>query len=526
MTKGNFAKLEKLVKLEDRDRESIKERGVSPEETARQIEMFRRGIAPTRLERACVVGDGILRVEREEIERAIEASDEATAKGRVSKFVPASGAATRMFKKLVAAMDDPNLADIDGAREAANNGDENAEAARRAFEELERFAFHSDLANAARAKGEDLDELRKRGNLKRVLELLLTDEGLDYQNKPKALVKFHGSGDDARTPLEEHLFEAAAIAKDADGRARVHFTVSPEHVEETKALAERAARKFDAEFEIEFSTQKPSTDTIAADMNDRPFRDENGDILFRPGGHGALLENLNDLDADVVMIKNIDNVQPERAARRTIEYKKLLAGLLVDLRKRAFEYLLKIETGKLVGEELAEAIRFARERLNVETAANLDARSEDERRAWLRDRLDRPMRVAGMVKNEGQPGGGPFWARAGAEVSPQIVETAQMDLDDPEQKRIFDSATHFNPVDIACGLRNYRGEGFNLLEFRDDDAAFITKKSKDGADLKALELPGLWNGGMAKWLTVFVEVPIETFTPVKEVVDLLEPEHQ
>lgn len=526
MTKGNFAKLEALVELSERDRERMIERGTPPDEAARWIEMFRRGAKPTRLERACVVGDGILRVEREEIERAIEASDEATAKGRVTKFVPASGAATRMFKKLVAALEDPKLADIGGARKAAEAGDPNAEAARQVFEEIERFAFHYDLANAARHKGEDLDEVRKRGDLKRVLSLLLTEEGLDYQNKPKALVKFHGSGEEARTPLEEHLLEAAEIAKDAEGRARVHFTASPEHVEEMRALAERAARRFDAEFSVEFSTQKPSTDTIAADMNDRPFRDENGDILFRPGGHGALLENLNDLGADVVMIKNIDNVQPERTARRTVEYKKLLAGLLVDLQKRAFDYLLKIETGKLVGEELAEAVRFARERLNVETAANLEARSDDEKRAWLRDRLDRPMRVAGMVRNEGQPGGGPFWAGAGAEVSPQIVETAQMDLDDPEQKRILDSATHFNPVDIACGLRNYRGESFDLLDYRDDDAAFITKKSKGGADVKALELPGLWNGGMAKWLTVFVELPIETFTPVKEVVDLLAPEHQ
>ena len=344
------------------------------------------------------------------------------------------------------------------------------------------------------------------------------------------MLKFHRYADGVRTPLEEHLVEGALYAAGKSGDVFVHFTVSTEHRELFQKLvdskAAEYAAKYGVNYHISFSEQKPSTDTVAADMENKPFRDKDGKLLFRPGGHGALIENLNDLDADVVFIKNIDNVVPDRLKDDTVTYKKLLAGVLVTLQKQAFEYLKLLDSGSYRHDELENIIRFVQQQLHCRRADLKDLEDADLV-IYLRKKLNRPMRVCGMVKNVGEPGGGPFLAyNPDGTVSLQILESSQIDMNDAEKKAMFEKGTHFNPVDLVCAVRNYKGEKFNLLNYVDKATGFISYKSKNGKDLKALELPGLWNGSMSDWNTVFVEVPLSTFNPVKTVNDLLREQHQ
>ena len=346
---------------------------------------------------------------------------------------------------------------------------------------------------------------------------------------PKGLLKFHRYADGVRTPLEEHLVEGALYAAGKTGKVNVHFTVSTEHRELFKRLVDEKvatyAQKYGVEFNVSFSEQKPSTDTIAADMENKPFRD-NGKLLFRPGGHGALIENLNDLDADIVFIKNIDNVVPDRLKDETVAYKKLIAGVLVTLQKQAFEYLELLDGGKYDHEQLEEIIRFVQQKLCCRNNEIKDL-EDAELVIYLRKKLNRPMRVCGMVKNVGEPGGGPFLAyNPDGTVSLQILESSQIDMNDAEKKAMFEKGTHFNPVDLVCAVRDYKGRKFDLVNYVDKATGFISYKSKNGKDLKALELPGLWNGAMSDWSTVFVEVPLGTFNPVKTVNDLLREQHQ
>ncbi|HPR60726.1 MAG TPA: DUF4301 family protein, partial [Prolixibacteraceae bacterium] len=316
-----------------------------------------------------------------------------------------------------------------------------------------------------------------------------------------------------------------------DGIAKVHFTVSPEHIDGFNKLLNKVKtdyqKRFGVKFDVSFSFQHPDTDTLAVDKNNQPFRDENGQLIFRPGGHGALLRNLSELDADVVFIKNIDNVVPDRLKHQTKRYKKALAGMLVSLRNKAFTYLEKLEkTETSIDDELLKSIEnFVRKELCIQFEENfIDKGSKIN---FLKAKLDRPIRVCGMVKNEGEPGGGPFWAKnPDGSASLQIVEKAQIDLNNPEQAQLFAQSTHFNPVDLICSIKNHKGEKYDLTKYTDPQTGFISIKSKDGAELKALELPGLWNGAMSNWNTVFVEVPAETFNPVKTINDLLRPEHQ
>ena len=309
----------------------------------------------------------------------------------------------------------------------------------------------------------------------------------------------------------------------------VHFTVSPEHRSLFQALVEEKAtayaKKFGVEYAISFSEQKSSTDTVAADMENKPFRD-NGKLLFRPGGHGALIENLNDLDADVIFIKNIDNVVPDKLKGDTVLYKKLIAGVLVALQQKAFAYLNLLESGKYTHEQVLEMLQFLQKNLYCKNAEVKDL-EDSELAIYLKKKLNRPMRVCGMVKNVGEPGGGPFLAyNPDGTVSLQILESSQIDMNDPEKKEMFEKGTHFNPVDLVCAVKNYKGEKFNLVDYVDKATGFISYKSKSGKELKALELPGLWNGAMSDWNTVFVEVPLSTFNPVKTVNDLLREQHQ
>ena len=324
--------------------------------------------------------------------------------------------------------------------------------------------------------------------------------------------------------------EAAKYATNTDGTAMLHFTVSPEHEQMFKdtvdKLKDSYEKKYGVRYEITYSCQKPSTDTVAIDANGALFREKDGKLLFRPGGHGALIENLNDLGQEIVFIKNIDNIVPETRMEATVTYKKVLAGLLLQLQQKTFEYLELLDEGGLTDDDLNEIIRFAQDKLMIDIPDFVKAYEPMEKIDYLYDLLNRPMRVCGMVKNEGEPGGGPFWVRNDDdEVSLQIIESSQINHGNEAQEAIFQGATHFNPVDLVCGCWNYKGEAFNLTEYVDPNTGFVSNKSKDGRELKALELPGLWNGAMADWITLFVEVPIETFNPVKTVNDLLKPMH-
>ena len=398
------------------------------------------------------------------------------------------------------------------------------------FEQIEKFAFYNDL-NAACEKAfeKNIPALMAEGDYKAVVAALLEAAGLNYGALPKGLLKFHRYEDGSRTPLEEHLVEGALYAANKNGKVNVHFTVSPEHRRLFENLvADKAAvyaKKYGVDYNVTFSEQKPCTDTIAADMNNQPFRD-NGKLLFRPGGHGALIENLNDLDADIIFIKNIDNVVPDKLKGDTVLYKKLIAGVLVVLQQKAFAYLELLDSGRYTHEQVLEILQFLQKKLfckNPETKNLEDA----ELVLYLKEKLNRPMRVCGMVKNVGEPGGGPFLAyNSDGTISLQILESSQIDMDDPEKKEMFEKGTHFNPVDLVCAVRDYKGHKFDLVNFVDKATGFISYKSKNGKDLKALELPGLWNGAMSDWNTVFVEVSLSTFNPVKTVNDLLREQHQ
>jgi hypothetical protein len=386
-----------------------------------------------------------------------------------------------------------------------------------------RFAFGAALAEAVAQAGGSLEALASSGPYRPILEALLSARGLDYAELPKGLLLFHAYPAGPRTPFEEHLVEASSVARDRSGRCRLHLTVSPHHLTRFEALLERVRERFErdlaARFEVGFSLQKASTDTIAIDLENQPVREKDGTLLFRPAGHGALLENLQDQLADVVLLKNIDNVASEAYRGPTLRWSKLLVGHLLKLQGQIHAHLRALEQGQAGAVEAA--LGFARQALQQEPPASAD------RVAWVRDLLDRPVRGAGMVVNTGEPGGGPFWVREkDGSRSKQVVESAQVDASDPAQQKIASSATHFNPVYLACGVRDHHGVPYDLGRFLDPEAVIVTKKSSGGKELKALERPGLWNGAMARWTTAFVEVPIEVFNPVKTVNDLLKREHQ
>ena len=500
------------------DKEQLAQKGISEAQIAAQLDCFKTGFPYLELSAAASVEKGIVKPDAEEENAFLAAwEDYANADKTIVKFVPASGAASRMFKDLFEFL------------EAAYNEPTTA-FERTFFENLTSFAFYADLSAACEKKtGKTAAQLVQEGNYKTVVAALLTAEGLNYGSLPKGLLKFHSYEDGARTPLEEHLVEGALYAAGKSRRANVHFTVSPEHRLFFEALVNEKAKayagKYDVIYNVSFSEQKQSTDTVAADMNNEPFRDK-GKLLFRPGGHGALIENLNDLDADVVFIKNIDNVVPDRLKDDTVRYKKLLAGVLVSLQKQAFDYLELLDSGQYTHEQILEVLHFLQKKLfckNPETKNLEDA----EQVNYLRNKLNRPMRVCGMVPNVGEPGGGPFLAyNPDGTVSLQILESSQIDMNDPAKKEMFVKGTHFNPVDLVCAVRDYKGHKFDLTAFVDKATGFISYKSKNGKELKALELPGLWNGAMSDWNTVFVEVPLSTFNPVKTVNDLLRDQHQ
>ncbi len=509
----------------------IRSKGMSPEDVRAQVKTIQKGFPRTELDRACTLGDGILSLDGKEIEQLVTVYDEAARSGRAMKFVPASGAASRMFKLLQSARERPGgVRAEEVAREAERGDDESAELMG-FFMGLKELALYDDLHSVMAQDGIDADALIAQGLYQDILDYLLGPKGMNAAGLPKGLIPFHAYPDGAkRTPFEEQMVEASLTVRDQKGRTRVHFTASPEHEEDIRRHLEEKRPAYegpDTNFHLGVSIQMPHTDTIALDMDGRPFRDEDGRLLFRPGGHGALLENLNMLKGDMVFIKNIDNVVPDRMKGPTIIYKKALGGLLVTLRDEAALHIEALAVEETSKEALGRAWDFVLERLFVQPPSGVREGGAGKRRDFLLSTLNRPMRVCGMVRNKGEPGGGPFWVRhKDGGVSLQIVESNQVDMESEEQKAVWTSSTHFNPVDLVCGIRDFKGRAFDLLRFRDPETGFVSIKSSGGRELKALELPGLWNGSMARWNTVFVEVPIETFNPVKTVLDLLRDEHR
>lgn len=506
------------------DIEQIKARGILPVQVEKQLEHFRQGFPPVVLDRPALVGDGIVKLDESRKQSLAARYEEASHSRKLVKFVPASGAATRMFKDLFS-WRDKLMSGQDVAALLKDDPD-----AYMFFSRLPDFAFWDDLALAMDREELTIEHLLNAQNLLPVIDFLLYDQGLDYGALPKGLIAFHRYEGDARTAAEEHLAEGALYCRGQSGKVFIHFTVSPDHMDLFRKAVSKAVllmgRTYNVHFDISYSIQNPSTDTIAVDTGNLPFRESGNQLVFRPGGHGALLQNLDALDADMVFIKNIDNVVPDKLKGPTILYKKVLGGLLDEIQQQTWHYIRMIENGSLNNVAYREAVDFSVNTLMIDS--RVFPHNHKEGIVVLEKMLNRPIRVCGMVKNEGEPGGGPFWVKANTngQTSLQIVESSQVNMGDEHQKKIFSSATHFNPVDLVCGLKDHAGKRFSLQNFVDPQTGFISKKSKDGRELKALELPGLWNGAMANWITIFVEVPIETFNPVKVVNDLLREQHQ
>jgi hypothetical protein len=511
-----------MIQLTENDEKQLREKGISKEKVIDQVNTFKEGIPFVQLKNAAVIGNGILKFTEAEEKELIKLYDSKLEDLDILKFVPASGAASRMFKALFNFLEvyNPEEETLEAYFERTNDKD------LKVFSEgLERLPFYKKV----------IERLQKHNGstgkkVHRFVSELMGENALNYGFYPKGLLPFHDYKDVAATPFEEHLKEGALYAS-SNGKAKLHFTVSEQHEEmfkdEFTHAGPRVSKDTGLEYEIAYSFQKSSTDTLAVDMDNKPFRNDDGTVLFRPGGHGALIENLNDQDADIIFIKNIDNVAVMKDAKAVADSKKVLAGILLKVQQKAFDYAEQLDRGDLSDSNISKIKAFLKEHLNVRFTKNFDSKSTLEKTGILKDKINRPIRICGMVKNEGEPGGGPFWiTNAKGEVSLQIIESAQIDMENEQQVNIMKNSTHFNPVDLVCGVRTYKGEKFDLLKFVDDKQGFITGKTKDGKELKALELPGLWNGAMAFWNTVFIEVPLVTFNPVKSVVDLLKDSHQ
>ncbi|MDD2413165.1 MAG: DUF4301 family protein [Bacteroidales bacterium] len=507
----------------EKDKALIHHKGIQVQQIESQIQQFKTGFPFILLKNAAKLNEGIEYFTTQGSNKLYTDYDELIEKLSLVKFVPASGAATRMFKDLFFFRDNFQTCPKDDA--ALKFG-------YHFFKDISQFAFYEDLKKILKSKGSDLHDLIENKEYGLVLDALLSENGLNYANLPKALLKFHRiSPKHSRTALEEHLVEGAMYAKMSNGKVRLHFTVSSEHQKDFKKLIKDVVSKYQKEFEvvydIEFSCQKSETDTIAVDMDNNPFRETDGSLVFRPAGHGALLSNLNDIDADIIYIKNIDNVVPDRLKDATVLHKKIIATYLINLQTKTHHFLTLIKENKCNEKNLKDLLLFAKDELNIFIPKGFEELPQNNQIDYLQKMLNRPMRVCGMVKNQGEPGGGPFWVEnpLDGSLSLQIVETSQIDLQNEKQNRIIQQSTHFNPVDLVCAVKDFEGNKFNLMDFVDPNTGFISIKSKDGKDLKAMELPGLWNGAMANWITIFVEVPLITFNPVKTINDLLRSEH-
>lgn len=531
-------------RLSGKDLEQLKAKGISLNVFKTQLMQFEEGFPAADLTACATAGNGILTLTSERVDGLRTAYQSYRKKdgARIVKFVPASGAATRMFKDLYALYN-----------QLKDNATPNApldKAAQTFFDRLPQFPFYTELKASLQAgAGLDLDAAVRGRNYLPVLETLL-ETGMGYGRLPKALLLFHAYADGAVTAMEEHFAEGAQYAA-GKGECRLHFTISEEHkdlfLKKVAEVQPKYEQKYGLRYQVAYSVQKPSTDTVAVTADNDIYRDGQGRIVFRPGGHGALIENLNDLDADMVFIKNIDNISVATKRAETLTYKEALAGLLLEKRDKTFAILRQLSAGQPSEDWPWQPwLDFAREELQIRLGDEVLDWPLEVRARYLFAVLNRPMRVCGMVRNEGEPGGGPFWVSrvrtfeapevpdeapfGGLRLWPmeslQIVESSQIDHENPEQEAIFRASTHFNPVDLVCSVCDYTGRKFDLRDFVDPMTAFIAHKSVKGMDIKAMELPGLWNGAMADWITLFVEEPIQVFTPVKTVNDLLRDGHQ
>lgn len=505
--------------LTDSDLKTLAARGISATQLQEQIDRFVTGFPYLRIYDSARPGNGITVLTDEEQNQAVERWDSYLADGgKVTKFVPASGAASRMFKAL--------FAFVDGEKEHPEEGSD----VQKLLAGIHDVAFYKELNDLLLARySKDVDALLAEGREKDVIAAIIRPEGLNYGNLPKGLLTFHHAGDGTRTPVEEQLMEGAQSARQADGTVNMHLTVSGSHREAFAAkIAEvtpAIEKKMNVKINVSMSEQKASTDTVAVNEDNTLFR-ENGEMVFRPGGHGALIQNLNDIDSEVVFIKNIDNVVPDKLRADTLRYKKVIAGYLMELHDRIISYINLIDSRSYTEEQLGEVCAFMRSAFSFDAPELADLHGEDLA-DYLRAKLDRPLRVCGMVRNEGEPGGGPYITyNTDGSRSLQILESTQIDLGKEENRRMMAKATHFNPVDLVCYVRDAEGHKFDLTRYVDPQTGFISSKSLHGRSLKALELPGLWNGAMSDWNTAFVEVPVSTFNPVKTVNDLLRPQHQ
>jgi len=499
----------------DLEKQIIKQ-GMSVDRAEEQIQHFIKGFPYLPILREVTPNDGIKILNEHELNHFLETFPEIASDKKIIKFVPASGAASRMFKEL--------FTFIESQQQIPNAYIDNF------INNIKSFAFYPSLALVMKVKGLDIELCLENKDYKTIIEFLLKDKGLNYGQLPKGLIQFHSYSDHIRTPVYEHFIEGILYGIGKHNTVRLHFTVSPEHYskfqDEIKHVQPKLEKQFEVTFEVTFSEQKKSTDTIAVNEDNTPFIEDDGSILFRPAGHGALLENLNDLDADLIFIKNIDNVVPDRLKETTKDYKIALGALLIRTQKKVFE-ALELISARPDAASLAFGENIYQNDLLRNFPSDYSSFLLNEKLNYIFKYLNRPLRVCGMVKNTGEPGGGPFWVKEeDGTASLQIAETAQIDLNNLDQSVILKASTHFNPVDLVCATKDFKGKRFNLIEFRDNSTGFITEKSKNGKILKAQELPGLWNGSMANWNTLFVEVPIETFNPVKTVNDLLREEHQ
>ena len=511
-----------MIDFTEKDTAQLEKKGISQEKVARQIATFEEGIPFVKLKKAAVVDVGIKKLNEAEQSELVSFFENTIEGLKLLKFVPASGAASRMFKAMFNFIDayDPDKEALSDYVE--RTGDT---AVQQFVKGIKNFPFYEEIME--RIEGKHTNEGEK---VHAFVKEMLSEEGLNFGFYPKGLLPFHECKRGSATPFKEHLKEAALYAK-TNGKANLHFTISPQHEQlfkkEEAISVPRISQKTSTTFEVSYSFQKASTDTIAVNNDNTPFRNSDGTLLFRPGGHGALIENLDEQDADVIFIKNIDNVVVDKNLQVVADSKKMLAGLLLKVQAKAFEYAAELEKEAVPPQMLRDTAYFLEKELNVRFPSKYDALSPENQLAILKDKINRPIRICGMVKNEGEPGGGPFWiSDSRGNISLQIIESAQVDMNDAEQETIFNNSTHFNPVDLICGVRNHKGEKYHLLNYVDQKQGFITGKTQEGKELKALELPGLWNGAMAFWNTIFVEVPLVTFNPVKTVNDLLKPSHQ
>ena len=512
----------------DKDLQQIKGKELTPEKIEKQINNFKSGFPYINLSAAATPDNGLVTYGENEATTLAKYFDDNYKDYEILKFVPASGAASRMFKKLFEFRQSYNRTAKDIKNYHLDTGDNSIFDF---FNRIDKFAFYNELKELMAMDGLVISELIDSYDFNPILDYFITEKGMNYAIKPKGLLLFHAYEDEPRLAVEEHLVEGAHYSTDNNEISRVHLTVSPEHQSKfedaVNSKKDKFEKKYNVKFDVNFSQQKPYTDIIAVTPDNVPFRNDDGSLLFRPGGHGALIENLNDLGGEIVFVKNIDNIVPDRLRNTTYLYKKVIGGLLFKLQDATFNYLDLLDSGNISDKELNNIHKFAKDELKIFIPDAYEGYDKMERIDFLFNKLNRPIRICGMVKNEGEPGGGPFWViDKDDNESLQIVESSQMDLSDSIQKEIIANATHFNPVDLVCGIKNFKGNNFNLKDFVDPNTGFISEKSQGDKMLKAQELPGLWNGAMADWITIFVETPIITFNPVKTINDLLRPQHQ